>query len=98
MSTEAEPIRVQIVPPKTDPKRVLLSLGITLGTVAALVAIQRKASGPDSFVFIRNRFLAGIADAADGQARLWGDAARTQERFWHGISDAASRLYLSSHP
>jgi hypothetical protein len=90
MPDVTDPIRVKIVPDEItiDGKKIVLtlvSLGITFGSMALLVYMERKLSGPDVFLTMKMRALHGVQEYADNRAR-----------FWHGVSARATDAYLAS--
>ena len=90
MTDVTDPIRVKLVPDEIviDGKKIMLtlvSLGITFGSMALLVYLERKLSGPDVFLTVKMRTLHELQEYADNRAR-----------FWHGVSARATDAYLAS--
>ena len=85
-----EPIRVKILPSEVDKSTItkaLFSIAVTATTIAVMVYLERKLSGPDAFLAMKMRALHGVQEVAVRQAR-----------FWHDVSARAGDMYLSSRP
>lgn len=77
--------KVQLVTDGSEIKNQVIIAGIGLLAAVGVVWIQRKLSGPDVFVTLKMRCLAGVQEYAD-----------TRARFWHDVSAVASKAYLDS--
>jgi len=67
--------------------RQLLGLSVAIGTAAILVYVNRKLMEPDFFLTAKMRTLHAIGIYADNRVK-----------FWRGVADSASKLYLESRP
>jgi hypothetical protein len=85
--TTTNPLDVRIVTDNKDIKRQLIILGISAVATVGMLYVQRALSGPDAFLSIKMRVLAGIQTYADGRIRFWND-----------VSAVAANAYLNSRP
>lgn len=90
MINGGEPIAVKIVPAEIDGHQVaqaLFGLAVAGATMALMIYLQRKLSGPDVFVTIKMRCLKTVAENADKGAIMC-----------RRVSAAADTAYLMSRP